>query len=188
MNSFDLAEPVPQVSVPTLTTSRLVLGPWTSADIPAYAEMAEHPEMSRYTGSPSGEGAVWRMFAFQIGHWALKGYGMWLAHDRVTGEFIGRMGLYEEYGWPALEVAWTVRQDRWGQGYATEGAAAAAEYAFTVLGRDRLISIIHPENAASIRVAEKLGAHLAEGPVDRGGQPRNIYAIDRKSWEAGRAA
>lgn len=186
--TLELAEPTPQVLVPTVRTPRLVLGGWTGADIPAYTSMAADPDMSRYTGSPASEGAVWRMFAFQIGHWALNGYGMWLAHDRVTGEFVGRMGLYEEHGWPGLEVAWTVRRDLWGQGYATEGAAAAAEYAFTVLNRDRLISIIHPENAASIRVAEKLGAHLAKGPVDRGGQPRNIYALDRSAWESAHPA
>lgn len=61
---------------------------------------------------------------------------------------------------------------------------AAVEYAFTVLDRDRLISIIHPENAASIRVAEKLGMHLDEGPVDRDGRPRNIYAMNRADWVA----
>jgi RimJ/RimL family protein N-acetyltransferase len=157
-------------------------------DIPAYTAMAAHPDMSAYTGSPADEGAVWRMFAFQVGHWALQGFGMWLAHDRTTGEFVGRVGLYEEYGWPGTEVAWTIRRERWGEGLATEGGAAALEYAFEVLARERLISIIHPENAASIRVAEKLGLALAEGPVDRGGRPRNIYAITRHDWAARRQA
>jgi RimJ/RimL family protein N-acetyltransferase len=162
--------------VPTLVTPRLLLRAWTSADIPAYTRMAAHPDMSKYTGSPAGEGAVWRMFAFQIGHWALRGYGMWIVEERATGEFLGRAGLYEEYGWPGLEVAWTTRRDRWGEGFATEGGTAALNFAFTELGRERVISIIHPDNTASNRVAEKLGLTVVES-TELHGQPRNIWAI-----------
>ncbi|WP_462203472.1 GNAT family N-acetyltransferase, partial [Frankia sp. CcWB3] len=152
-------------------------------DVEPYLSMARHPDMSVYTSSPSKEGSVWGMTAFQIGHWALNGFGMWIIEDRETGAFLGRAGLYEEYGWPDIEVAWTVRRDRWGQGIATEGGAAALEFAFTETNRNRVISIIHPENTSSIRVAEKLGLTLAEGPVDRDGEPRNIYAISRAEWE-----
>jgi len=123
-------------------------------------------------------GAVWRMFAFQIGHWALRGHGRWIVEERNTGQFLGRAGLYEEYGWPSLEVAWTIRRERWGEGFATEGGAAALEYAFTELRRDRVISIIHPDNTASNRVAEKLGLTVAER-TERNGQPRDIWSIDR---------
>ncbi|MBL7496138.1 GNAT family N-acetyltransferase [Frankia sp. CNm7] len=173
------------VTIPTVLTPRMVLRGWRGEDVEPYLAMAGHPDMSRYTGSPSTTRAVWGMTAFQIGHWALNGFGMWIARDKESGEFLGRAGLYEEYGWPDIEVAWTIRRDRWGQGYATEGGAAALEFAFTQLGhpRDRVISIIHPENAASIRVAEKLGLTLAEGPIDRGGDLRNIYEITRETWE-----
>ncbi|KLL11547.1 MULTISPECIES: GNAT family N-acetyltransferase [Protofrankia] len=171
------------VTIPSIITSRLVLRGWRQADIEPYLAMAVHPDMSLYTSSPSSAGSVWGMTAFQIGHWALNGFGMWIIEDRVTGEFLGRAGLYEEHGWPDIEVAWTVRRDQWGRGIATEGARAALEFAFVEAGRDRVISIIHPKNAASIRVAEKLGLTLAEGPVDRGGEPRNIYAISREEWK-----
>jgi len=173
------------VTIPSVLTRSLVLRGWRAEDVEPYLEMALHPDMSRYTSSPSRIGSVWGMTAFQIGHWALNGFGMWIARDRATGDFVGRAGLYEEHGWPDIEVAWTIRRDRWGHGYATEGGAAALEFAFTQLvrPRDRVISIIHPENAASIRVAEKLGLTFAEGPVDRDGEPRNIYEITRESWE-----
>ncbi|WP_261568878.1 GNAT family N-acetyltransferase [Frankia gtarii] len=179
--TLDIVESLPAVLVPTVRTERLVLRGWTADDIPAYTRMATNPRMSRYTGSPSSEAAVWQMFALQIGHWALNGFGMWLAHDRVTGAFIGRVGLYREYGWPGLETAWTIRPQRWGEGLATEGGAAAIEYAFGTLRADRTISIIHPENAASIRVAVKLGMRFAEA-TERNGQPRHIYAISRSEW------
>ncbi|CAO5157190.1 Acetyltransferase, ribosomal protein N-acetylase [Frankia sp. AiPs1] len=175
------------VTIPTVVTERLVLRGWRRSDVQPYLAMASHPDMSRYTRSPSRESSVWNMTAFQIGHWALNQFGMWIIEELRTGDFLGRVGLYEEPGWPGCEVAWTVRRDRWGEGIATEGARAAVEFAFTEIGRDRLISIIHPENRASIRVAEKLGLGLAEGPVDRDGQPRNIYALARTDWEKNQA-
>jgi len=123
------------------------------------------------------------MFAFQIGHWALRGYGMWIVEERATGQFLGRAGLYEEHGWPGLEVAWTIRRDRWGEGFATEGGAAALEYAFTQLSRDRVISIIHPDNVASSRVAEKLGLAVAQR-TEVHGRARNVWAITRPDRQA----
>lgn len=108
----------------------------------------------------------------------MRGYGRWIVEERNTGQFLGRAGLYEEYGWPSLEVAWTIRRERWGEGFVTEGGAAALEYAFTELRRDRVISIIHPDNTASNRVAEKLGLTVAER-TERNGQPRDIWSIDR---------
>lgn len=176
--TLTLGTPMHATPVPTLVTPRMLLRGWTTADIGAYTRMAAHPEMSRYTSSPPDEAAVWRMFALQIGHWALRGYGMWIAEERATGEFLGRAGLYEEHGWPGLEVAWTIRHDRWKEGFATEGGAAALEYGFTHLHRDRVISIIHPDNTASIRVAHKLGLTVAQ-QTERQGQPRDIYAINR---------
>ncbi|MEX5713608.1 GNAT family N-acetyltransferase [Parafrankia sp. FMc6] len=172
------------VTIPSVLTPRLKLRSWHLTDVEPYLAMARHPDMSLYTSSPSRIGSVWGMTAFQIGHWALNRFGMWIIEERTTGEFLGRAGLYEEYGWPDIEVAWTVRRDRWGQGIATEAGAAALEFAFTEVDRERVISIIHPENKGSIRVAEKLGLSLAEGPVDRDGEPRNIYAITREDWAA----
>lgn len=177
--------PPTTVEIPTLITDRLVLRSWLARDVGPYTAMAADPEMSRYTGSPASEAAVWRMTAFQIGHWALRGYGMWIAEDRPTGQFVGRVGLYEEYGWAGLEVAWTIRRDRWGDGLATEGGAAALEYGFATTDRDHIISIIHPDNAASSRVAQKLGLtidHFEE--ID--GEPRNIWTITRSDWQAAR--
>ncbi|TCJ34560.1 GNAT family N-acetyltransferase [Parafrankia sp. BMG5.11] len=172
------------ITIPSVLTERLRLRAWRLEDVEPYLDMARHPDMSIYTSSPSRIGSVWSMTAFQIGHWALNQFGMWIIEDRTTGEFLGRAGLYEEYGWPDIEVAWTVRRDRWGQGIATEGGAAALKFAFAETGRERVISIIHPENKGSIRVAEKLGLTLAEGPVDRDGEPRNIYAISRTKWSS----
>ena len=90
----------------------------------------------------------------------------------------GRIGLLNPEGWPGLEVAWTLARDRWGNGFATEGARAALEHAFSILKRDHVISLIHPDNFNSIRVAQRIGEKL-EGQVPLIGVMRSIYGIRR---------
>lgn len=60
-------------------------------------------------------------------------------------------------GWPGFELGWTLGRESWGKGFATEGAQRALEYAFTEMNRDHVISLIAPDNVASIPVAERLG-------------------------------
>ena len=91
-----------------------------------------------------------------VGHWQLKGNGMWAVEERSTGELVGRIGLFNPEGWPGFELGWVLGTAYWKRGYATEGARRVL---------DRVISLIYPANAASIRVAERIGETL-EGRVD----------------------
>jgi RimJ/RimL family protein N-acetyltransferase len=83
--------------------------------------------------------------------------GQWALEERATGVFVGGAGLWRPEGWPGLEVGWTLDRNAWGHGYATEAGRAAIDYAFNVLHADEVISLIRPENTASIKVAERLG-------------------------------
>jgi RimJ/RimL family protein N-acetyltransferase len=121
---------------------------------------------------------AWRHMAMLVGHWALRGYGMWAVEERATGAFIGRIGFNNPDGWPAFEIGWTLGRPYWGKGYATEGARVALDYAFNKLDKPHVISLIHPENLGSISVAEKLGEKL-EGETEVLGMPVLIYGIDR---------
>ncbi len=170
----------PRVPVPTLTTERLLLRPFRQSDLDVYAAMGADPETIQYLGEgrPLGRAASWRLMAMLLGHWDLRGYGMWALEDRVTHEFVGRAGLYCEEEWPGVEIGWVVRRNRWGAGLATEAARAAARHAFAELDVDHLISLIHPDNAASIRVAEKLGARF-ERLTSLRGQACLVYRLER---------
>ena len=95
-----------------------------------------------------------------LGHWQLRGYGLWAAELKETGALVGRIGLHDPEGWPAFEVGWLIDKAQWGRGLATEGGAAAIDFAFQRLNRPHVASLIRPGNAASIRVAEKLGMKL----------------------------
>ena len=95
---------------------------------------------------------------------------------------IGRAGIINPFDWPGPEVGYLLGKPWWGRGYATEAAGAAMAWGFTTIALERLISLIDPANAASIRVAERLGETL-EGETDLWGNRVLIYGIDRPRWQ-----
>jgi RimJ/RimL family protein N-acetyltransferase len=171
-------------AIPTLETERLRLRAFRQSDIDDYAALNSDPEVLRYLGSgqvPWDRGRSWRHMAFLVGHWRLGGAGMWAVEHRETGDFVGIAGFAEPEGWPGFELAGTLARRFWGQGYATEAGRAALAYAFTVLEKDRVISLIHPENRASVRVAERLGETL-EGRIHHLGREMLVYGMDREVY------
>ncbi len=148
------------MEVPTLTTERLTLRGWREEDLDAYAAIAADPEVMRFMGGPLDRADTWRQIAVFVGHWQLRGHGLWVVER--DGELIGRVGLIRPEGWPGLEVGWLLGRDAWGHGYATEAARAAADYAWRKLGAQELISLIAPDNVPSQRVAERLGMRPCE--------------------------
>jgi RimJ/RimL family protein N-acetyltransferase len=168
----------------TLETERLRLRMFRDTDLDAYAAMSADPEVMRYlgsTGQPLTRPEAWRQMAMFLGHWALRGYGVWAVEERASGTFVGRIGLFNPEGWPGLECIWTLARGAWGKGYATEGARRALEYAFTELGRDHVISLIRPANVGSIRVAERIGETL-EGRTGLFGTEALAYGIWRQNF------
>jgi RimJ/RimL family protein N-acetyltransferase len=172
----------------TLETDRLVLRMLRESDLDAYAEMCGDAEVMRYIGDgqPLTRPLAWRNLAMMVGHWSLRGCGMWAAEERSSGAFVGRVGFWNPEGWPGFEVGWTLRRSYWGRGYATEGARRALRYAFTDLKQPHVLSLIHPDNAASIRVAQRLGEQLL-GRTEVMGKVALVYRIAREEWEAAQA-
>jgi RimJ/RimL family protein N-acetyltransferase len=166
-----------------LVTERLILRMFRESDFDVYAAMCADPEVMRYLGDgkPLSGSDAWRSMAFIIGHWQLRGYGLWAVEERTSGELIGRIGCYYPVGWPGFEVGWTLRPQWWGQGYATEGALAAMRFAFEELGQRHVISLIRPGNERSIHVAERLGETL-EGRTEINGHEALVYGIGRERW------
>jgi RimJ/RimL family protein N-acetyltransferase len=113
-----------------------------------------------------------------LGHWDLRGYGVWAVEDAATGELIGRAGLLHPEGWPDAELNWIIKPSMRGRGLATEAARAALDFAFDQLGFDRVISLIRPENPASGQVAVKLGGSLDE-TIDFMNSPMHVFRYTR---------
>ena len=138
--------------------------------------MMADPEVTRFLGDgrPLDRVDAWRQLALLIGHWELRGFGLWAVEERVSGRFIGRIGCHEPEGWPGFELGYVLAREAWGRGLAREGAAAALDFARRVLGRDTIISLIRPANRASVAVAEHFGARRTES-VELYGATTDVY-------------
>jgi RimJ/RimL family protein N-acetyltransferase len=164
------------MEIPTLQTERLLLRPFRAADFEAYAEMNANPEVMRYIDAVQDREAAFRSLCANIGHWEVRGYGPWAVEERATGRLVGRAGLFFWETRPGLELGYALIPSAWGKGYAFEAAARSLRHAHQTLGARGVLSVIHPDNKASIRVTEKLGARLDREVVLRN-QPLHVYVL-----------
>jgi RimJ/RimL family protein N-acetyltransferase len=176
---------------PTLTTPRLTLRPQQPEDFEPWAAFMADETATRFIGGAQARSQAWRGFMSVAGAWTMTGVSMFSVIERETGRWVGRLGPWMPAEWPGTEVGWGVIRECWGRGYATEGAAAAIDWAFDALGWTEVIHCIDPDNAASQSVARRLGsAVLRRGrlpkPYDE--IPVDIWGQSREAWRARRAA
>jgi len=165
-----------------LETERLVLRTYRLSDFEDHFKLCADPNVMRYLlgQKPMSRLEAWRHMAFLVGHWELLGYGHFAAEEKATGRFIGRIGFTNPEGWPGFELGWTLAPEFQGRGFATEGGRFLLNYAFEEMKKDHVISVIHPDNKPSIRVAERLGEKL-EGETEVGDMHMLIYGVDKPS-------
>lgn len=166
--------------IPELVSERLRLRGWLPSDAEALRRIYGDPLTMRYIGDGSTmpPDRAWHALSSLLGHWEMRGYGMWAITERSTGDLLGRAGLYHPEGWPGIELGWVIERSRWREGLATEAARLAAEWAWDSLDVGRLIHLIQPDNLASIRVAVKLGASFDER-ISLDGVDVDVYALAR---------
>lgn len=159
-------------------TNRLRFREMTLPGLDAMSALLGDPEVMTYYPAPKSrdEAAAW--IAWNQANYARHGYGLWLVetHD---GEFVGDCGLTWQNvnGRSELEVGYHVRVELQGRGYATEAALACLEYARDVVGAGRLVAIIHPDNMASRRVAERIGMRHLEDDLE-GSTVRTVMGVE----------
>ena len=151
--------------VPVILTERLKLRAHEAADFDALAAHWSHPETIRFIGGTARSPfEVWnRNVLRNRGLWEVLGYGYWLVEDRKTGAFVGEVGFADfhretEPGfWGIPECGWVISPEKFGQGYASEAVKAAHDWIDSEHDAAKTCCIIDHDNAASIRIAEKLG-------------------------------
>lgn len=164
------------MQIPELATGRLLLRGFRNDDFEAYVEIMSDPAVTRYLGDgrPLSRADAWRQMAMILGHWTLRGFGLWAVEEKATGALLGRIGCHYPEGFPAFEIGYVLGQSAQGKGYAREAVLASLRFARETLGRTEITSIIRPANAASIRVAESCGA-VASETVEFFGAPSVVY-------------
>ena len=169
------------IEIPVFETERLILRCFRESDFEVYARYYADPLVMRYLGGEVMKPEdTWRNMAFYVGHWQLRGFGYWAVEERSSGRFVGRVGVQEPHDWPGFELGWLIGPEYQGKGFATEAARRVRDFAFGPLDRDHFISIIHPDNAASIRVAEKIGERRF-GETTVKGIDALVYRLDRET-------
>lgn len=175
-------------------TLRLVLRRWRPDDEEHLAAVFADPAVWHF---PYGRGwtaeEVPRFLAAQEASWAEHGFGLWAVEVKDSGVLIGAAGLsiptFLPEVLPAIELGWRLHHDYWGRGLATEAGHAALEHGFTALGVERIISIAQPGNAASKRLAEKLGMlHERETVHPDRGVALVVCVLTRSQWRSARQA
>lgn len=145
---------------PRLETQRLVLREWREGDLDDFARFWADEATARYVGGVKSREDAWRVMAMHVGHWNLRGFGVFALEEKATGAFMGWSGPFCPEGWPENELGWGLLPEFQGRGYATESALAARDFVYGTLGWTTAISLIDPDNHGSLRVAERLGARI----------------------------
>jgi RimJ/RimL family protein N-acetyltransferase len=158
MSNFSATE------VPVIETKRLRMRGHRLDDFLDSAAMWADPVVTRHiSGKPLSEEEAWTRLLRYVGHWSLMGFGYWVIEEKSTGSFVGELGFadYKRDIIPSIkgvpEAGWVLASAAHGKGYATEAVGAAVAWGEAHFGSVRTVCLIHPENLASIRVAEKCG-------------------------------
>ena len=143
--------------IPVLRTRRLELRGPQPEDYPNFkATFTSY--RARFMGGPLNDYETWMLYAAEIGHWEIRGYGMWMIHDRETDKTLGMTGAWKPAKWPEAEIAWIIWPDAAGHGYALEATHAARMFFYKQRDWEGAVSYLDPKNLDSIRLAERLGA------------------------------
>lgn len=163
-----------------LETERLRLRPFRLEDRDELFAVLGDGETMRYYPEPYTKDGALDWIQDNLRRYRQEGFGLWAMELKATGELAGDCGpaVREVEGKAEIELGWHVKRAFWGQGLATEAAAACRDWIFRNVRPTRLIALVRPENVQSRRVAEKIGMTV-EGEVAYGfmGWLHLVYAI-----------
>ncbi len=151
-------------AIHSIDTERLTLRRPRLDDFEESLAMWADPAVVRHiSGKPTTREEMWARLLRYVGHWELMGVGFWVVREKGTGRFVGEVGRADvrrdmdpPLG-PFKEAGWVLSPGAHGKGFATEAVNAALQWAEGRFGPERVVCIIHPENAASLKVAHKCG-------------------------------
>ncbi|WP_052131399.1 GNAT family N-acetyltransferase [Planococcus sp. CAU13] len=167
-----------------IESERLLFRRYSDADFPFLQKMTADPEMMKYIGNGQTRD---KDGALRFLYWVYQGYkenqetGLLLLERKSDRQPVGQAGIIPQKvdGKDEWEIGYWIANEHWSSGYATEAARTLRDYAFEKLGKERLVSLIHPDNTASQRVAEKCGMKLEKQSLVAG-RAVCVYAIQKE--------
>jgi RimJ/RimL family protein N-acetyltransferase len=169
-----------------LTTLRLIGTPAAAGD---FADIRRLHGDSRVMATLSADGKIFseddsRAFLERSAeHWKSHGFGLWTFRERAGGDFVGYGGIKHAAveGRDEIELAYAIRSDCWGKGFATEISIAALKLAFDVMHLDRIVAFTLPHNRASRRVMENCG-FTYNRDIIHAGLPHVLYIVEARDF------
>lgn len=146
-----------------LTTDRLILTPVTTADLDDLLVLWSDTTFTRHImGRALGAEEVWFRLLRDLGHWTALGHGNWTIRLKDSGDYVGSVGVldYRRELDPSFvdpELGWGVAPAFQGRGFAAEALRTALAWVDVHLKSNATVCMISPENAASVRLAERVG-------------------------------
>jgi RimJ/RimL family protein N-acetyltransferase len=152
------------IKIPTLHTPRLILRPLVPADALTLHGIYQTEGVLQYFPNPNPPPLekVERFISGQQAHWETYGYGNWGIVPKGEMDIVGWAGLQFLPETDETEVGYLLNRSSWGKGYATEATRVSLQFGFEHFNFPELIALVHPDNAASLKVAVKCGLTVVE--------------------------
>lgn len=161
-------------------TERLKIRMFTPADLEdLYAQLSD-PDVMRYYPAVLSEEECRNWLHGILRDYRTSGFGMLAVHLKETGEYVGQAGIMRRLmdGCEHHFLAYLMRKEFWGHGYASEAARRILDYGFQTLGIHKVEALIVPDNTRSIRLAERLGMHF-DSTTQHQGREHRVYTLTR---------
>ena len=167
-----------------LETSRLILRPFREDDVDFLAELMANRDFMRFSLGPYTREQVLAFLEKLLCWQNANKPSLFAMISRDDGRMLGWCGFYHQHidGVNEVEIGYRMHPDYWNKGLTTEAARAVRDHAFRDLKLLRVISLIHPENTPSQRVAENIGMTIEKQTIYRGFLT-NVFSLARARWE-----
>ncbi|MEI2432525.1 MULTISPECIES: GNAT family N-acetyltransferase [Lysobacter] len=173
--------------MPTIHTDRLTLRELAAGDAGFILELLNEPGFLGGIGDRGVrdlDGALRYIHDGPAASYARHGFGLWRVELREGGEPIGLCGLLRRDTLPDPDLGYAFLQRHWQRGYAVEAGEAVLRYAGATLALPRVLAIVNPDNASSIKVLERLGMR-AQGTIRHGTENRDVRLYATAEADAG---
>lgn len=167
--------------IPSLQTKRLLLRAPQDSDSDAYEKFYADAEASKFYGGPKSPDAAWNKLARDLGHWYLRGYGLWTLERKDNGAVVGGCGLLWPNGWPRSELTWWIAPEARQKGFAKEASQAAISFGYDILNWELVQTHMNDTNLAAKALALSLGGVVFSRETFPDGLTRDIYRLPRSN-------